>query len=433
MRRLDTTTDDVLGFLAKRTIWADAETERIVQGIIEDVRRRGDLALLENGRRFDSPELHSLTVSGEEMKRHAEALPQRVSLAFETTTARVTDFHRNQLKHLTLGFESPGGGVWQWRSEGGQLGQRLIPLSTVGVYVPGGNASYPSSVFMNAIPALVAGVRNVSVATPVRPDGSILPAVSAAMSLVGINRAYKMGGAAAIAAFALGTESVSRVDKVVGPGNRYVNEAKRQLWGRVGLDGYAGPSEVCVLADDAANSEFAAADLLTQVEHAPDNAGFLITISRAKQEEILAEVERQLTGAPKEAIMREALAREGLAIVARDVEEAIDLVNALAPEHVTVAVTQPERVGAQIVNAGCVLLGEYTPESAGDYVLGPSHTLPTSGAARWQSPVNVLDFLKVQSVSHLKPCDLAPLVEAIETFGEIEGFPAHAFGATVRR
>jgi histidinol dehydrogenase len=286
---------------------------------------------------------------------------------------------------------------------------------------------------MNVLPAKVAGVNKVYVASPARPDGAILPAVGAALKMTGVERAFKVGGAAAISAFAFGTESVPKVDKVVGPGNRFVNEAKRQLWGQVGLDGYAGPSEVCVVADEEAHATFAAADLLTQIEHAPDNVGFLITLSRTKMDEILAEVERQLRGAPRESTMRAALAKESLAIVARDLDEALDLVNAIAPEHVTVAIREPERAVDRIRNAGCILLGEYTPESAGDYCLGPSHTLPTSGAARWQSPVNVLDFLKVQSISRLTRHDIQPLIETIEAFGEIEGFPAHAFGATVRR
>jgi histidinol dehydrogenase len=286
---------------------------------------------------------------------------------------------------------------------------------------------------MNAIPARCARVEEVFVTTPARRDGTLHPALLYALQLAGVTRAFKVGGAAAIAALALGTETVPRVDKIVGPGNRFVNEAKRQLWGQVGLDGYAGPSEVCVLADDTANAAYAAADLLTQVEHAPDNAGFLVTLSREKMSEILAEVERQVTGAPREDTMRKALAGESLAVVARDLGEALDLVNAIAPEHLTLAIQDPEAALAKVRNAGCVLMGEHTPESAGDYCLGPSHTLPTSGAARWQSPVNVLDFLKVQSIAHLTPRDLEPLIPVIEAFGEMEGFPAHGFGASIHR
>ena len=244
---------------------------------------------------------------------------------------------------------------------------------------------------------------------------------------------YKVGGAYAIAALALGTESIKPVDKIVGPGNRFVNEAKRQLWGRVGLDGYAGSSEVCVLADDKANASFAAADLLTQVEHAEDNAGFLVCTSRSKLDEILAEADRQMSGALREGTMRAALAHEGWAIVARDLSEALDLVNWIAPEHLSVATEDPENLLGRIQNAGCVLLGEWTPESAGDYAIGPSHTLPTAGAARFGSPVNVFDFVKVQSVSHLTRSELMELTPVIEAFGEMEGFPTHGHGATIRR
>jgi len=308
----------------------------------------------------------------------------------------------------------------------------MSPLSLAGVYVPGGNATYPSSVIMNAVPALVAGVPSIAVTTPARPDGTLHPAVLCALRLAGISKAFKIGGASAIAALALGTETVTRVDKVVGPGNRFVNEAKRQLWGQVGVDGYAGPSEVCVLIDDTANAAFAAADLITQVEHAPDNAGFLVALSRRKLDEVLAEVTRQVAVAPRGETISAALANESLAIVARDLSEAVDIVNAIAPEHLTLAVADPLRAMEGIRNAGCMLLGEYTPESAGDFVLGPSHTLPTSGAARFGSPVNVLDFLKVQSVTRLTRSDLLPLTPVIEAFGEMEGFPGHGFGASVR-
>ena len=299
--------------------------------------------------------------------------------------------------------------------------------------MPGGNAVYPSSVLMNVLPANWAGVARTFVTTPAGRDGALHPAVLVALRLADVTQAFKIGGAAAIAALALGTESVPRVDKIVGPGNRFVNEAKRQLWGQVGLDGYAGPSEVCVLADDEANDEFAAADLLTQVEHAPDNAGFLVCLSRAKLDAILAAAERQLKNAKREETMRAALRDHSLAIVARDLDEALEIVNAVAPEHLTLAVKDPEKAMEKVRNAGCILLGEHTPESAGDYCLGPSHTLPTSGAARWQSPVNVLDFLKVQSVARLSSADLQPLIPTIETLAEVEGFPAHGFGATVRK
>lgn len=434
IRILDSSVDDVFAILRRRSAGRDEETERTVKSIIDDVRRRGDVALVENARRFDAPELESITVTVEEIAeaRVEESLREAILLAAN----RIEHFHREQIARFTAGLQAgdlPGSFSWRLDSgHGGRLGQRVLPVSRAGVYVPGGNAMYVSSVLMNALPARAAGVEMVYVATPARPDGTLDPAVLFALGVVNA-KAIKIGGAAAVAALALGTESVSRVDKIVGPGNRFVNEAKRQLWGQVGLDGYAGPSEVCVLADDEADEEFAAADLLTQVEHAPDNAGFLVCTSRVKLDRILNAAERQLTGSPREDTMRRALGGESLAIVAQSIDEALEVVNAIAPEHLTLAVREPERAMERVTNAGCILLGEQTPESAGDYCLGPSHTLPTSGAARWQSPVNVLDFLKVQSIAQLSNAQLQPLIPTIEALARAEGFPAHANGATLRR
>lgn len=460
IRILDTTLDDVSAILRKRSLTIEREAERVVAEIIADVRHRGDAALLDSARRFDAPDLQSIEVTEDEIVN--AQVPKRVMDALEIALLQVQAFHADQLNAMTKGLHAmqlddvekrrqDGQPLhmlpnfeYRWHKEplrragnvpephGGGVGQRWIPLRSAGVYVPGGNATYPSSVIMNVLPAQAAGVNAVFVTTPARKNGTLHPAVLAALALSGVAKAFKVGGASAIAAMALGTESVPRVDKIVGPGNRYVNEAKRQLWGQVGLDGYAGPSEVCVLVDDTANVPFAVADLLTQVEHASDNAGFIVTLSREKLDEILAEVERQLETAPRAETMREALAGGSLAIVARDLEEAIDLVNQIAPEHLTMAVKEPEIWMSKIRNAGSIFLGEYTPESAGDFCLGPSHTLPTSGAARWQSPVNVLDFLKIQSIARLTPQDLAPLIPVVEAFGEMEGFPAHANGARVR-
>jgi histidinol dehydrogenase len=288
---------------------------------------------------------------------------------------------------------------------------------------------------MNVLPAQAAKVRRVAVTTPAAKDGSLSQAVLVALRTVasaGEVQAFKIGGAAAVAALALGTETVPRVDKVVGPGNRFVNEAKRQLWGAVGLDGYAGPSEVCILADETSNAKYAAADLLTQIEHAPDNCAFLVCSDEAKLNEILAEIDGQATGAPREETLRRALAGDSMAFLAKDRVQAIEIVNAVAPEHLGIITRDPESDMLQIRNAGCILLGEWSPESAGDFCAGPSHTLPTSGAARFGSPVNVLDFLKVQSVIRMTRDELRELTPIIETFGEMEGLPSHGRGATIR-
>jgi histidinol dehydrogenase len=422
----------------------------VVAQIIADVRQRGDQALLENARRFDAPSLEAILATQQEID---EAMPKvEHAFAIDHAIERVKDFHERQLAALTAGwkeqeFQSPeerkqdgqprhhiANHRWTWNMATGEsvLGQRLSPLAKIGAYVPGGNATYPSSVVMNVVPAQVAGVNQIVVATPARRDGSLAPAVLYAIRYCGVAKVVKVGGAAAVAALAIGTESIPKVDKVVGPGNRYVNEAKRQLWGSVGLDGYAGPSEVCVLVDDSSNAKFAAADFLTQIEHAPDNAGFLVSTTESMAREVLAEIERQVSGAPREATMREAMEKEGAVIVARGLEEACEIIDLIAPEHLSIAAIDPDAAVAKIRNAGCILIGEWTPESAGDFCAGPSHTLPTATAARFGSPVNVLDFVKVQSMMKLTREELQELRPTIEAFGEMEGFPTHGNGATVR-
>lgn len=428
--------EDAITFLAGRSASIDFTVAQTVAAIIADVRARGDAALLDNARRFDSPSLGALMVSSEELE--SAQLPLRDQEAICAAVKRVTEFHALQLRAITAGWEaeSPGQNAWRWRlplRHGGYAGQRMLPLASAGIYVPGGKATYPSSVIMNAMPAVSAGVPRIMAATPARADGSLSPAVLFAARECGLAAIAKVGGAAAVAALALGTESIPRMDRIAGPGNRYVNEAKRQLWGQVGLDLYAGPSEVCVLVDETSNAPFAAADWLTQVEHSEDNAGFLVSVSDAKLTEVIEEAESQLEGAPRAGIMRAALGKYGAAILTRDLVEACEVIDAIAPEHLTLAVADPEAALARVTNAGCILVGEYTPESAGDYAIGPSHTLPTSASARFASPLSVLDFLKIQSVSSLTAADLSELSPVIEIFGEVEGLPAHANGARIRR
>ncbi|MDR3691058.1 MAG: histidinol dehydrogenase [Fimbriimonas sp.] len=427
-RFVDARTEDPFALLAARQVGRDAQIEKVVAEIIEDVRVRGDAALLDSARRYDAPNLASIEVPPSDID--SAALPAHFENAIRFAANRIEQFHTLQLSHFTEGLV-PEAGSFGWEHAG--LGQRVMPLDRVGVYVPGGKATYPSSVLMNVIPGRVAGVGSAFVTTPARADGSLAPSVLFALKTAGVDRAYRVGGAAAIAALAFGTESVPRVDKIVGPGNRFVNEAKRQLWGRVGLDGYAGPSEVCVLVDETANPKWAAADLLTQIEHSDDNSAFLVSTCEETLRRVLDCVEIQLAGAQAEATMRNALADQSMAILAKDVSHAVDIVNAIAPEHLTISTANPEAVLGKVKNAGAVLLGDYTPESAGDFVLGPSHTLPTSGAARFGSPVNVLDFLKIQSVSQISFDDLAGLIPTIEAFGQMEGFPTHARGATIRQ
>lgn len=430
MRWIDSRTEDPFAALAQRTAQTDEATRSIVAEILEDVRLRGDDALLDAARRFDAPGLQSVWVSEEEIA--SATLPEVEMSALRSAAERVLAFHWMQVRRLTAGWEGPN--FWSTGGEGFKgpgVGQRLLPVESAGIYVPGGRAAYPSSVLMNTLPAVAAGVRRIVVATPARPDGTLAPGVLVALRLCGVREAIKVGGAAAIGALALGTGTLRRVDVIAGPGNRFVNEAKRQLWGTVGLDGFAGPSEVCVLTDSGTNARFAAADLLTQIEHAPDNVGFLVGTDEAKLREVLEEAEEQLAVVERRGTLRQAL-QNGAAFLARDETQAAEIVDAIAPEHLSVATREPERWLGRIRNAGCILLGEWTPESAGDFVAGPSHTLPTAGAARYQSPVSALSFLKLQSVIRCGRDELRELTPTIEAFGRMEGFPAHARGATIR-
>lgn len=443
----------------------DGAIQNAVMNIIAEVRAKGAEAVLEQVRRFDAPMLSSIFATEAEIFK-AEISEPHVE-AIRAAIERVRDFHEVQLDVITSDWEEMDLG-WAWRTsateqpltreniptmkvgpfnvptapagglsadgtiESGMLGQRLIPLRRVGVYVPGGKASYPSSVIMNVVPAQVAKVEEVIVATPPRQDGSIDTAVLVACRELGVKTVLKAGGAVAIAALALGLDRFPRVDKIVGPGNKYVNEAKRQLWGSVGLDTYAGPSEVCVLAGPDADALVAAADWLTQIEHSEDNVGVMIVFSDDQAKEVLKSAEVQVFASSRGGILRKALKDEGLVLIVKSVEEAVEFINDFAPEHLSILTENADAFVGLIRNAGCVALGPFTAQSAGDFASGPSHTLPTAGAARFASPVNVQDFLKFQSISQLEKADLAELWPIIEAFGEMEGFPGHAQGAKVR-
>lgn len=410
-------------------------TAQVVE-ILGNVFDRGEAAVLEQSRRYDSAGLDSIWVSPEDL---ANAVVSEEDMeALRLAADRIQDFHEVQLSTLVDGWEELPLG-WGWRMDAieegedtGFEGQRLLPLESVGVYVPGGKGTYPSSVLMNAIPARVAGVERIVVCTPVREDGTVDPAVLVACQLAGVSQVVKAGGAAAVGLLAFGCSGFARVDKVVGPGNKFVNEAKRQLWGSVGLDSYAGPSEVAVYADGSCSARVSAVDLLTQVEHAEDNVGVLICRGQRVADAVIAECEGQLIGSAREDVMRSALRNHGVCVVVKDDEEAGRVINRFAPEHLSLHCENAGYLAQQVRNCGCVLIGPDTPQAAGDFVSGPSHTLPTSGAARFSSPVNVLDFLKVQSVSSLTRSDLVELSPVVERFGAMEGFPVHGQGGAVR-
>ncbi|MCH8980095.1 MAG: histidinol dehydrogenase [Armatimonadetes bacterium] len=427
----------LLRWLDRRPVFDPALTKTVAE-IIAQVGEGGAAAVLQHTRRFDAPAIESLYVVYD--LYDLSVLSKEHKATIDEAIERVTDFHELQLETLTEGMsELPAG--WGWRTsahedddgeETGMAGQRLLPVQSAGIYVPGGKADYPSSVVMNVVPAKVAGVDRIVVATPPREDGSVSPAVVYACQELGVEKVLMAGGASAVAAMALGLEDFPRVDVIAGPGSKYVNEAKRQLWGAVGLDSYAGPSEICVVADDKANVKFAAADFLTQIEHAEDNVGLLVVTSGVTADKIDGEIRKQLQGAKRAETMKKALADNCACVIAGNMGEVQEVVNRFAPEHLALLVEDPTKLAEGIRNAGAIMMGPYTPQSIGDYAEGPSHTLPTSGAARFASPVNVMTFLKFQSVSMLEKKNVELLAPTVAAFGEMEGLPQHAFGTSVR-
>ncbi len=407
--------------LRRTTLQDNAPAEAIVRDIVADVRARGDEALLELGRRFDAPDLDRLDVPQAEWAEAEMGIPQDLRAAVHQAAANITAFHEQQRRTS-----------WLDAQPGRITGQLVRALDRVGVYVPGGTAAYPSTVLMSAIPARVAGVPEIVLCTPAQRDGRVPPLVLYAARLAGVHRVIKVGGAQAVAALAFGTESVPAVDKIVGPGNVYVNIAKKQLWGVVDIDMLAGPSEVCVVADEGANPVFAALDLLTQAEHDVECAAVLITPSATFANAVLDAIERRLPTLSRHVILSEALQRSGLVLVTESLEQAYDLANACAPEHLALMVRDPFAALGRIRNAGAILMGDYAPQTLGDYMAGPSHTLPTSGTARFASPLNVDTFVKKSSFIYYTPGALDDVACSLEAFATAEGFDTHAAAVAAR-
>ncbi len=402
--------------LSRKRAGTPPEVEASVAEILEAVRLRGDAAVLEYGARFGGAELTALRVDDAELEAAAARCAPALLSALEQAAENIRAFHKEQLRP---GFrlERPGGVI---------LGQRVLPLDTVGIYVPGGTAAYPSTVLMDAIPAALAGVRRVVMATPCGGDGRINDAVLAAAKIAGVTDIFKMGGAQAVAALAYGTESVPKVDKIVGPGNIYVATAKRQVFGLVDIDMIAGPSEILVLADGAANPRHVAADLLSQAEHDVLASAVLVCDSMDLARAVAAELERQVETLPRREIARASLENNGRILVCRDLAEAVDMANLLAPEHLELCVAEPFALLEQVRNAGSVFLGRYAPEALGDYWAGPNHTLPTLGTARFSSPLSVEEFVKRSSYIYYTPEALAGAKDAIGVLARQEGLEAHA-------
>lgn len=401
----------------------DSGVEDIVRDIIADVAKNGDDALLKYAKKFDRAELAGLEVTQAEMDAALNSIPAELLDAMKVAAENIRAFHSMQLRE---GFrlEHPNG-VY--------MGQKITPIEKVGLYIPGGTASYPSTVFMNAIPAKLAGCSLIVMVSPPNESGTIASPILAAAKLAGVDRVFKAGGAQAVAALAYGTASVPKVDKIVGPGNAFVAEAKRQVFGRVAIDMIAGPSEILVIADETATPAFVAADLLSQAEHDAMASAVLITNNRALADAVSEEVERQLQTLPREAIARASIESNGKIIVTSDLLCAVDLANELAPEHLELCVREPERYLAYVKNAGSVFLGNDCPESLGDYLAGPNHTLPTSGTARFSSPLSVDDFVKKTQYTYFSRDALAEIADKIAVFARAEGLEAHARAALIRK
>jgi histidinol dehydrogenase len=397
-----------------KEMFATEEPEAAVKQIISQVRSRGDKALIELTTKIDGVRLGSLEVEKEALKRAYQQVAPELVAALELATGRIKAFHERQRDGLGNGFSMPG------------VGQLLRPLERVGVYAPGGSASYPSTVLMAAIPARVAGVREVILATAPKADGLPPPPTLVAADIAGVSRVFRVGGAQAIAALAFGTESIPKVDKICGPGNIFVVIAKKLVYGEVAVDGLQGPSEVFIIADGEADPEYCAADLLAQAEHDPLAQAVLVTTSPELADEVSREIERQLGSLPDDTIAAGSLKDRGKIVIVADIEEAIALANLYAPEHLCLVVDNAASYVSRISNAGCIFVGGRSTVALGDYVAGPSHVLPTGGTARYGAPLNVADFIKYMSLINLDAADLRELGQAAVTIARAEGFEAHA-------
>lgn len=398
--------------------------QETVNNIIDEVRSQKDKALIKFTAQFDKINIdnNTIKVSKEEIKEAYKQVDSRLIEVIKKSATRIKNFHQKQKLNSWL-EPSPNGEM---------MGQMIRPLEKVGVYVPGGKAAYPSSVLMNVMPASVAGVKQIIMTTPAQKNGTIYPTTIVAACEAGVTEIFKVGGAQAIAALAFGTESISKVDKIVGPGNIYVALAKRSVYGYVNIDSVAGPSEILILADQSANPVYVAADLLSQAEHDELASSILITDSQQLAQQVNIEIERQIELLSRKDIIKKSLDNFGAIVIVKNFDEATELSNKIAPEHLEVCTNSPFEVLPKIQNAGAVFLGHYSPEPLGDYMAGPNHVLPTGGTARFFSPLSVDDFIKKSSIISFDKNALKPLYKDIIEFAEAEGFTAHANAVKVR-
>jgi histidinol dehydrogenase len=403
----------------KENVFNVADT---VSEIIKTVREKGDSALFAFCEKFDKVKLSSLEVSSEEIEAAFLAVEPEFVEILKEAKENIYAFHSRQVRNSFLINEK----------DGVVIGQKVIPIEKVGLYVPGGTAAYPSSVLMNAIPAKIAGCNEIVMVTPPSADGKVNPAILAAAKVAGVDRIFKVGGAQAVAALAYGTESVPAVDKIVGPGNAFVAEAKKQVFGKVAIDMIAGPSEILVLADATCNPTYVAADLLSQAEHDKNATAVLVTDSVELANATAEELERQLALLSREEIARTSIDNNGKIIITESFDQAIEVANALAPEHLEICVDEPFKYLDKIKHAGSIFMGKYCPEALGDYFAGPNHTLPTSGTARFSSPLSVDDFVKKTQFSYYTEDALSKVAAKVEYFAKKEGLTAHAKSAIIR-
>ena len=402
---------------------AEVDVAAIVTDIIDSVRKNGDAALLEYCERFDKVKLDSLEVSAEEIDEAFASVGEEFIRVMRDAAANIYAFHKRQVRNSFVIEET----------DGVVMGQRVTPIDRVGLYVPGGTAAYPSSVLMNSIPAKIAGCGMIVMVTPPSKDGKVNPAILAAAKIAGVDRIFKVGGAQAVAALAYGTETVPAVDKIVGPGNAFVAEAKKQVFGKVAIDMIAGPSEILVVADGSCDPDVVAADLLSQAEHDRLASAVLVTDSETLAYAVSDALEKQIPMLSRHEIARASIDNNGKIIIAEDLECAIDIANEIAPEHLELCVDNPFDYIGRVRHAGSVFMGKYCPEALGDYFAGPNHTLPTGGTAKFSSPLSVDDFVKKSQFTYYTKDALAKVADDVALFANREGLTAHAASALARK
>lgn len=399
-----------------RSQFSHDDVNTIVKGILDDVKLRGDQALYDYNKKFDNVSLSSLQVTEKEIEDAFNRLDKELLEVIRYSHENIVRYHTKQKRNDFLDKDT----------DGVILGQIINPIEKVGIYVPGGTAAYPSTVLMNAVPAKVAGVEEIVMVTPPNEDGTISDVILSAAKIAGVTKIFKVGGAQAVAALSYGTETIPAVYKIVGPGNIFVAMAKKMVFGEVAIDMVAGPSEVLIISDDSSNPVHIAADLLSQAEHDKLAACILVTTSEELAKLVAVEIESQLAELPRQEIARESINNNGRIIIAKNIEEAILISNEIAPEHLELAVMDPFALLSKIKNAGSIFLGHNTPEPLGDYLAGPNHTIPTSGTAKFASPLSVDDFIKKSSVIYYSKEALEKVKDKVILFAESEGLTAHA-------